>query len=377
MNKTALFLIVSVLAAGLLGWLYYADADLNSEAGPGAGRSPAASGGRFGGQPVPVTVSEAHLATLSETIEAIGTTRANESVIITAKVTDKITSVNFRDGQYVDQGELLVELTNAEQTAQLAEARADLNDATTQLDRLEGLAAKGTASKSQVDEARARHAIAGARLEGIMARLDDRVIRAPFSGVLGFRQISPGTLVSPGTEITTLDDLSMLKLDFAVPELFLSSVEVGSPVVAKSASYGEEIFEGTVSGVDPRIDDITRSITVRAAMPNADARLRPGMLMTVSLITNEHTALSVPDTAVIAGEEQAYLYVVDDESIAHRRNVQTGISSGGRIEIKAGLEAGERVVVLGLLRLRDGAPVVVRNASARIKANLEASAAAG
>lgn len=376
MNKTAIILLIGVLAAAL-GWFFLGDSMPGSAEGPGAGRPGPGPGGRFGGQPIPVSVAEAQLATLSETIEAIGTTRANESVTITAKVTDKITRVNFSDGQYVNEGDLLVELTNAEQTAQLAEARADLNDAATQLERLEGLAAKGTASKAQVDESRARHAIAEARLEAIMARLDDRVIRAPFSGVLGLRQISPGTLVSPGSEITTLDDLSTLKLDFAVPELFLSAVEVGSPVVAKSASYGDDTFEGSVSGVDPRIDDITRSVTVRAAMPNEDGRLRPGMLMTVALITNEHTALSVPDTAVIAGQDQSYVYVVDNESTAYRRSVQTGISSGGRIEIKSGLEMGERVVVLGLLRLRDGAPVVVRNASARLRANLDASTAAG
>ncbi len=199
-----LFAVLVIAAAAAVAWTFLKPAPV----APGASGGPA----RGGGRPVPVTIDTARPAALSETIEAIGTTRANESVTITAKVTDKISAINFEDGDFVESGTLLVELTNAEQTAQLGEAKADREEARTQLARLQDLADKGTVAKSDLDEARARYSVTSARLEAIVARLQDRVVRAPFAGVLGFRQVSPGTLVSPGTAITTLDDVSTLKL---------------------------------------------------------------------------------------------------------------------------------------------------------------------
>lgn len=325
--------------------------------------APAQAGRRGVERAVPVTLEAAQPATLSRIIEAIGTTRANESVTITAKVTDKISAINFADGQGVEKGALLVELTDAEQTAQLAEAKADLRDARAQLARLEDLAAQGTAPKSQLDEARARREIAQARLEAIVARLQDRVIRAPFSGVLGFRQVSLGTLVSPGTAITTLDDISTLKLDFDVPERYLGVLAVGAPVRATSPARRDAVFEGRVTGIGSRVNDVTRSVTVRAGLPNTDRALLPGMLLTVELITEQREALAVPDIAVVASGDTPYVYVVDDERIARKRAVVTGLRSDGLVEIVSGLTAGERVVVRGLVRLRDGAPVNVVDAA--------------
>lgn len=308
---------------------------------------------------VPVTVVAAQVAPLSRSIEAIGTTRANESVTITAKVTDKISAINFSDGQAVEKGALLVELTDTEQAAQLSEAKADLRDARAQLARLEDLAAQGTAPKSQLDEARARRAIAQARLEGIVARLQDRVIRAPFAGVLGFREVSLGTLVSPGTAIATLDDISTLKLDFDVPEQFFSVLRTGATVRAASTAHRGQVFEGKVSGIGSRVDEVTRAVPVRAQLPNAQRLLLPGMLMTIELITEQRDALAVPQTAVVAATEGPYVYVIEDNATARRRPVTTGLRSGELVEISDGLAAGEEVVVMGLVKLRDGAAVRV------------------
>lgn len=345
--------IAAVLALGAAGVFWLTGQPTQSAAPAGA------QGGRPAQRSVPITVEIVSNQRFADQLEAIGTTRANESVTITAKVTDKISRINFTDGERVEKGALLVELTNDEQAAQLAEAKADRTEARAQLTRLEGLAEQNTVAASQLDESRARFSIASARLEGIVARLEDRVIRAPFAGVLGFRQISPGTLVTPGTAITTLDDVSTLKLDFDVPELFLAAIDVGDAVVAASPAYRDEQFTGAVAGIDSRVDEVTRSVTIRAELPNPTGALRPGMLMTVRLATAERTALSVPESAVVPTNREPYVYVIGDDLIAQRRGVSTGQRADGRVEILSGLEAGERVAVLGLVSLRPGVPVTI------------------
>ncbi len=351
-----LLVILLVLGAAGAG-VYYTTLQRDT----GAPAMEAGSRGRGPAQSVPVTVATATPFAFADRVEAIGTTRANESVIVTAKVTDKISRINFEDGARVEKGALLVELTNDEQAAQLAEAKADRDEARAQLKRLEDLAGQNTVAASQVDETRARYSIANARLEGIVARLRDRVIRAPFAGVLGFREVSPGTLVTPGTTITTLDDVSTLKLDFSVPEVFLGAVDIGDNVSAFSPAYRDNSFTGTVAGIDSRVDEITRSVTVRALLPNETGALRPGMLMTVSLKTAERTTLAVPESSVIPDNLDAYVYVISSDNVAERRTVKTGQRLDGMIEILDGLEQGERVAVLGLVRLRPGAQVVVRD----------------
>jgi membrane fusion protein (multidrug efflux system) len=353
MKALGIAVLLALGAAGVF-WL----TGQSAQSGPEAAQA-GARGGRPAQRAVPITVETVSEQPFADEVEAIGTTRANESVTITAKVTDKISRINFTDGERVEKGALLVELTNDEQAAQLAEAKADRTEARAQLQRLEDLAEQNTVAASQLDESRARYSIASARLEAIVARLEDRVIRAPFDGVLGFRQISPGTLVTPGTAITTLDDVSTLKLDFNVPELFLGAISIGDEVVAASPAYRDEQFTGTVAGIDSRVDEVTRSVTIRAQLPNPTGALRPGMLMTVSLATAQRTALSVPESAVVPTNREPYVYVIGDELVAQRRTVTIGQRASGRVEILTGLEAGERVAVLGLVSLRPGVPVTI------------------
>ncbi|MFK8015066.1 MAG: efflux RND transporter periplasmic adaptor subunit [Gammaproteobacteria bacterium] len=353
MKSLAVIVVLLVAGAGI----YWSATQDSSSTPTSERRGPPGGFGKK--RTVPITVADVINRPFADQVEAIGTARATESVIITAKVTDKISSINFADGARVEKGALLVELTNDEQAAQLAEAKADRDEARAQLKRLEELVPKNTVAASQVDESRARFSIANARLEGIVARLKDRVIRAPFAGVLGFREISPGTLVTPGTRITTLDDVSTLKLDFAVPELFLGAIDIGDAVTASSPAYRKEQFSGTVTGIDSRVDEITRSVTIRALLPNDRGALRPGMLLTVELKTAERTALAVPEASVIPVDREAYVFVIGTDNVAERRTVTTGQRSDGMIEILSGLEAGERVAVLGLVSLRNGVPVVI------------------
>ena len=349
--------LLSIVATALLvggGMLYWQSRD----AGPGG--APGGPPGGFGGRPETaplVRVAAVDYGTLLDSVEAIGTANANESLTLTAKVTDTVSRVDFDDGDYVEAGDVLVQLTNREEEAQLAEAQANLTDAEAQLRRVANLAEQNLVPDSELDAARSRADASKARLDTVVARLSDRLIRAPFAGVLGFRQISPGTLLQPNTPITTLDDISVIKLDFTVPESFLGAMNEGAAVLAQSASYPGREFQGAVRSVGSRVDPVTRAIQVRAHIPNDDAALRPGMLLVVEVVMTERTALVVPENAVYQIQDRAYVYVVGEDLVARERMIETGERRFGSVEVLSGLEAGERIVIEGIVKLRDGMAV--------------------
>ncbi len=322
--------------------------------GDAGGAGPSARGG-FGGPPLVVT-QPATVRSIADVVEAVGTTHANESVTITAKVTDSIRHVRFEDGGFVDEGDVLVELTNEEQTALLQEAEAGMHDAQTQYDRLKNLLDQQSVPVSDVDEARARLSGARARYQAIIARLDDRLIRAPFAGVLGFREVSAGTLITPGTPITSLDDVSVIKLDFALPEVHLGVVHQGLSLTAESAAFPDRTFDATVRTVGSRVNPVTRAVPVRAHIDNPDALLRPGMLMTVRLTTASRDALMVPETALLQRGMETFVYTVTD-GLAGMTMIDLGIRRDGWAEARSGLAAGQEVVAEGVMKVRNGGPV--------------------
>lgn len=315
-------------------------------------------GGRpsFGG-PITVVAETVMREPLVSSIEALGTALANESVTVTASLTEIVRRVNFEDGDIVNKGTVLVELADDEESALLAEARANLGDAENQLKRLRDLDAQGIAAASDVDEAQAASDAAQARFDSVVARLQDRLIRAPFTGVLGFREISQGTLLMAGDTITTIDDVSQIKLDFTVPETVLSIMQLGRKIYASSVAYPNREFAGVVTAVGSRVDPVTRAITVRAIIANEDRALLPGMLLTVRVITNERDALSVPERAVVQMRDGAYIYVIGPDRTSVRTIVELGMRQGGMVEVVTGLAEGEQVVTEGVIKLRDGATV--------------------
>jgi len=324
--------------------------------GPAAERKgpPGRPMGPPGGRAVAVEVAPVQRETVIDSIEAIGTAGANESVVITADVTDTVRRVNFTDGQSVKAGTVLVELTIAEEEAQLAEARANLNDARRQLKRLTDLGEQGIAATSDVDAARALVEGSQARLNSVLARLEDRLIRAPFDGELGFRVVSPGTLVTPGTQITTLDDVSVIKLDFTIPETQLSALRPQQKVRARSAGIPDREFIGTVQTVGSRVDPVTRAVFVRATIPNEDKLLKPGMLLNVSIVTREAEAFVISEAALIEGPNRVSVYVIDGERRARKQDIVITSRRAGKVEVASGLEAGDLVVTRGIVKLVDG-----------------------
>ena len=187
--------------------------------------------------------------------------------------------------------------------------------------------------------------------------LSDRVITAPFAGVLGFRQVSPGTLVTPGTTIASLDDVSVIKLDFSVPESFLSALAPGQGIRATSVAYPDQDFTGEVATIDSRVDPVSRAVTVRADVPNPDRLLRPGMLLTVDVFQPERQALVVPEIAVIQVSRTAHVFRVKDDNTVEQVDVELGQRRRGEVEILDGLVAGDRIVVDGTVKLRDGSAI--------------------
>ncbi len=294
---------------------------------------------------------------LESRIEALGTLRANESIRLTSNVTKTVTNINFDDGQRVKKGQVLVEMTNAEERALLDEARFNMEEARKQMERVRSLVETRAASQSLLDQRMREYESAHARYLAIDARLQDLHLDAPFSGVVGLRNISVGALVSPGDLITTINDDSRMKLDFTVPAIYLRSLQVDLPIMAKSRALGDKIFEGKIYSIDNQIDPVTRAITVRALLPNDDRELKQGMLMSINLYANKREALVISEAALVPLGSDNFVFVVQPQGetlTVERRQVTIGQRLRGFVEILNGLEADEKVVTHGLQKIRAG-----------------------
>ena len=322
--------------------------------GPGA--SMRGMGGRGGGRPVAVIATRVEPRRFIDQFTGLGTARANESVQVASRISSVVQRIAFQEGQQVKAGQLLLELEHDELQADLAMAEATLQKARSQFTRQQGLAATRVISEIELEELEADVLIAEAEARAARARLDKAFIRAPFSGVVGLREVSVGDLVGPETIITSLDDVATIKLAFTVPETFLATVNVGTPIEAQSEVYPEVAFRGEVSIVDPRVDQATRSVTVIAELPNGDGLIRPGMFLTVDLQRERDGVLLVPEQALAPRQGRQYLFTVEDGT-AVEKEVQLGARAPGLAEVKAGLAPGTLVITEGTQNVRDGAPV--------------------
>ena len=311
-------------------------------------------------KPVDVIVQNASIKSLTTTIEALGTLRANEAITLTPNDTKKVTRINFEDGQRVEKGQVLVEMTSREESALLEEARFNADEAKKQLDRVQELAKRGAASQSLLDQRVREYESARARYNATESRLKDLVLLAPFSGVVGLREVSVGALVSPGDRITTLNDDAKMKLDFTVPGVYLRSLSVGLPIVAKSRDLGNKVFEGEVFSIDNQIDEVTRSIKVRALLDNKNHELKQGMLMLVDLKAASRDALIISESALVPLGSNNFVFVLNEAGgTVERRKIAIGERLAGAVEVLSGLYAGDKVVTHGLQKVRPGQKVKV------------------
>ena len=332
----------------LVIWRYAGD----SETGAGSARAAVRNA-------TPVVVAEIQRGPFLETLEGLGTVKANESVTLNPTVKDRVTDILFEDGDSVKAGQVLVKLSDEEEKSLLKEAKAAFKEQQLQYNRVRNLVQRKAVSQAQLEEAEGLLKRAEAQVSNLEARLSDYTIRAPFSGVLGIRQVSPGAVVDTDTVITTLDDLSVVHIDFSAPETYMSELRPGLPVTARSKAYPDRIFEGKVAVVDTRVDPVSRSVVVRAHIPNPDHALKPGMLLTVDVIRRETETLMVPEEAIFMEKERKFVWVLDENNGVTRREITTDRRRPGDVEVLSGLEIGDRVIVQGVNRVREGSSVDV------------------
>ncbi len=345
-----------------------------AEAGPGGGAPGAAAmkggggaGGRRGafGGPTQVSVAVVQPRAFADTIEVLGVAKGRQSVTLTAATTQLVERVRFTDGQQVSRGAVLVELRATEQGAAIAQAEARLVQARRAHERYRTLGQQGFASKAAIDETEAAYRTAQADLAAARARESDRVIRAPFSGVVGLSDVTPGALVNPGAPIVTLDDLSAVRVDFQVPERYLSQLSEGQAILATVDAFPGETITGRIAGIDTRVDERTRAITARAEFPNPGRRIKAGMLVRVGVSRGDRQSASAPESAVSVQGDNAYVYVIrqaGERTVAEQRPVLTGVRQQGFVEIRDGVRPGERIVADGLNKIQPGQPIRVAGA---------------
>lgn len=321
--------------------------------GPGAGR----------GQIVAEVV--AGRREFADQIRVLGVARSRRSVNITSNTTELVTRVMFTDGQAVAAGAPLVELQAREEDADLIRARAQLENAQREYDRYRILAERGVAPRVMAETAETALKTAQAAMAASEARRGDRILRAPFAGVLGLTTVTPGTLISPGAVITTLDDTSGVRVDFPMPERYLGVLPVGAPITATTDAFPGEEFNGRIALLDTRVNEQTRSVIARAEFPNPGNRIRPGMMMRVAVHQGRRQSLAVPEAAVQYEGQGAFVYRIargETGTTAQRVEVQTGAVESGFVEIVSGLGNNDRIVASGLNRIQPGAPVTVEGA---------------
>lgn len=311
---------------------------------------------------VSVKVTKAALAEFKDSIEAIGTARANEKVYITSKYSDLVDQVNFNDGQLVKRGDTLIRLNNQEELAKVSELEANLSESEAQLKRFQDLLSTKATSKSLVDQQEAKTKAIAAQLQSAKTKLNDLIIKAPFDGVLGFRDVSIGSYIDAGSVITSLDDLSIIKVDFNLPERYLPTIKLGQSIIAVNSAYVNQEFTGKISSIDTRINPTTRSLKVRATIPNENLALRPGMLLTIELVRQVETLLQLPESSIIPIEDEHYIFAINNQAqTAYRKKITIGRRLPGMVEVVDGVDLNELIVIEGALKLRDGTKIKVIN----------------
>ncbi len=345
MKKWPVVVGLTVLT-GYAAWLWWPAADKSG----GAGKERPA---------VPVAVAAASKRSLTDIIRALGTAQAREGVTITAQQSGIVEQIHFRDGDAVNNNALLVTLHDDEERAKLHEAEAKLADAERQLERLQSLSSDKTVARSAIEDKQAALNVAQAQVEVAKAALDKRYIRAPFGGVLGARHVSPGALITPGTTITTLDDISLVRVEFTLPEAAVAQIGKGMKVAATVSAFAGRTFDGVITHIDTRINPDTRSLQARAEIHNPKRELKPGMLLELQVTRAEEPVLAVPEGALISLGDQHFVLLVNDDNSVKQLPIETGRRRVGFVEVISGLQEGSKVVVEGTHKLRDGQKISV------------------
>ena len=346
-----LVLLVFLAAVGGLGYMLYLERPADEPA-PETAAGPAAA------RAASVEVATAASRVLERSIEAVGTTRAVQSIDVVSLTEGRIVELNITPGAMVEAGDVLARLDPGVEEATLAEAEANRAERTTALERATTLRQSNasTVSQAAVDTLKAELAVAEAAVQRARHALQERTVVAPFSGVLGISTVDLGARVESSTVLTTLDDLSGVEIEFRLPETVYGQIHAGQTVDAESAAFPGRTFVGKVTAIDSRIDPVSRAFRVHALLPNEDRALPVGMFMRLDLALDDRHAVVVPEEALVIEGGNTLIYVVEDDK-AEKRAIRTGLRRNGIVEVLEGVAAGDVVVSRGIQSVRDGSPV--------------------
>lgn len=305
-----------------------------------------------------VKTAQANYQQWQRQIGTLGTGLAYDSAKIVSATSDYLTILQIDEGKPVKQGSLIAQLNDTEEQAKVNELKALLTEQNRQLMRLKNLTRTQASAQSLLDEQQAKVNATQAQLQALQARLAEMRIYAPFDGVLGLRQVSAGAYVAAGTVLTTLDDISKLKVEFNVAERYMADLQLQMPLEITNIAYGKQVFKGHIQALDPRLDPVTRTIRAHGIIDNAALKLRPGMLLNVTVTLAKAKVLTIPEKALVPLQNKQYVFVVDADSSVRQTEVTIGERQPGWVEIVAGLEEGSEVVVEGTQKLRSGAKIV-------------------
>jgi len=352
----SLFLITAVILVIVATRIDFSKA----EEGPVASAAPAAP---------TKTYVKAYVVTptaLENRLTSKGTIIPNEEVEITSEVSGKIIEIFFNEGDRISKGDLLISLDDSELQAQLQKSEYELQFLETKAEREQKLNERGGISDEEYEATVRDLNTTKAQIELIKAQIDKTKIRAPFSGTIGLRYVSEGSYVSPSTQIANLVDASRVKLDFTVPEKYMSVLKKGTKITFTMDGIAQS-FEGSVYAIEPKIDPKTRTITLRANCPNQEGLIIPGAFANIQLLLDRiENALSVPTEAIIPEMESKKVYLVK-EGKAESAQVETGLRLPKKVQVVEGLQVGDTVIISGILQVRNGTPVSITEVSDTIE----------
>lgn len=318
---------------------------------------PNAYANRPGASAVTVVTEQVQTHKVSQSLVLVGKLEAEQSVMISSEVTGKIDEIAVQANQQVSKGQILVKLDDDKALAAVAEAKAYLRDQQRVLQEYERLVKSNAITQTAINAQKAAVDIAQARLDAANANLNDLHISAPFAGTVGFIDFSRGKLVTSGSELLSLDNLSVMQLDLQVPERYLAQLEKGMTVTATTAAWPGKTFIGELVAIDSRINQQTLNLRVRIHFSNSDLALKPGMLVSADMDFPPMEAPIIPVQALEYSGTKRYVYVVGDNNKATRTEVKLGARVENQVVIEEGLSIGDKIVVQGIVNMRDGVAV--------------------
>jgi membrane fusion protein (multidrug efflux system) len=333
---------------------------------------------KLGPPPEAVGTTTASEQTWGGSVSAVGTITSVKGVAISNEVPGVVSAIRFESGAFVKQGQILVELDSRAERAQLASIEARKELATSNVGRTRALVAEKSLAQAQLDADESALKTSSADLKALGAQIDRKIVRAPFTGRLGIRQINLGQYLNPGTMITELEAIDTVFVDFSLPQQRLETVKVGMPVKIAVEGLANLAAEGSVAAINPAVDATTRTLKIRASVPNKDEKLRPGMFAKVAVVLPEQGAVvAIPSSAVVRASYGDSVFIVEDKKdeagvvakgpdgkpakMARQQFVRLGEARGDFVAVADGVKPGQEVVSAGAFKLRNNAGVIVNN----------------